>query len=86
MKRILTALGTAAALTLLAGCAGNDAYGNNAYYGNGYGTERNSSFGYRQPYPYTGYYQYNNYDRQDGSSYYSRDPRYTYDGRNYYRR
>ena len=81
MYRILTALGAAAALTLLAGCADNG-----AYYGNGYSTARNGSFGYRQPYPYTGYYQYNNYDRRDGSNYYSRDPGYYYDGRTYYRR
>jgi len=79
MKRILTALGTAAALTLLAGCAGGDVYGSNgAYYGNGYGS---SSFGYRQPYPYGGNYQYNNYDRRYGNN-----SAYYYNGRTYYRR
>ena len=77
MKRIPTLLGAAVALTLLAGCAGDGAYG--TYYGSGYsGT---GSYGYRQPYN-TGYY--NQYDRRY-SNYYSRDP-YYYPNRSYYRR
>ena len=79
MKRIPTVLGAAVALTLLAGCAGNGT--NGTYYGSGY----SGSFGYRQPYPYTGYYRYNNDDPRNSNYYYSRDP-YYYNGRNYYRR
>lgn len=81
MKRIITTLSAAAAVTLLAGCAGP--YDNGAYYGNGY--SGSVSYGYGQPYPYGSDYQYNRYDRRNGSSYYSRDPNY-YGGRNYYRR
>jgi hypothetical protein len=90
MERIVTALGAAAALALLAGCAGNGAYGNGvygdgaygngSYYGGGYSSARSERYGYRQPYPY------NNYDRRVGNSYYPRDSNYYYDGRNYYRR
>ena len=79
MKRIPTVLGAAAALTLLAGCAGDGTYG--TYYGGGYsGT---GSYGYRQPYN-TGY-RYNQYDRRYTNYYYSRDP-YYYPNRSYYRR
>jgi hypothetical protein len=82
MKRILTVLSGAVALTLLAGCAGNGTYG--TYYGGGYGATPSGSFGYRQPYPYTGYYRYNNGDPRNSNSYYSRDP--YYGGPSYYRR
>ena len=78
MKRIPIVLSAAVAFALLAGCAGNGT--NGTYYGGGYSATR-SDFGYRQPYPYTGYYRYNNYDRRDGSRYYSQDP-YYYDSRN----
>src|SRR5688572_22945378 len=47
MKRISTVLGTAVALTLLAGCAGGGTYG--SYYGGGYSGTRSDSYGYRQP-------------------------------------
>jgi hypothetical protein len=80
MKRIPTVLSAAVALTLLAGCAGNG-----TYYGGGYSSAPSNSFGYRQPYPYTGYYRYNEYDRRNSNYYYSRDP-YYFDNRNYYRR
>jgi len=83
MKRISTVLGAAVALTLLAGCAGNGNDG--AYYGGGYRNTPSSSYGYRQPYPYNGYYRYNYDDRRNSNYYNSRDP-YVYDGRNYYRR
>jgi hypothetical protein len=83
MKRIPTVLGTAIALTLLAGCVGGGAY--DPYYGGGYSGTRSDGYGYRQPYPYTGYYRYNNDERRNSNAYYSRDP-YYYDGRNYYRR
>jgi len=83
MKRIPTVLGTAVALTLLVGCAGDGTYG--TYYGSGYSGTRSDSYGYRQPYPYTGYYRYNNDERRNSNYYYSRDP-YYYDNRNYYRR
>jgi len=76
-------LGAAVALTLLAGCAGNGTYG--SYYGAGYGGTRSDSYGYRQPYPYPGYYRYNNDERRNSNYYYSRDP-YYYDNRSYYRR
>jgi hypothetical protein len=80
--RISTILGAAAAITLLAGCAGNGTYG--TYYGGGYSSTPSRSYGYRQPYPYTGDYRYSQYDRRYGDSYYSRGP--YYDGLNYYRR
>ena len=83
MKRIPTVLGAAVALTLLAGCAGDGTYG--TYYGGGYSGTRSGSYGYRQPYPYTGYYRYNNDERRNSNYYYSRDP-YYYDNRSYYRR
>jgi len=83
MKRISTVLGAAMALTLLAGCAGNGYDG--AYYGGGYSNAPSNSYGYRQRYPYNSDYRYNEYDRRDSNSHYSRDP-YFYDGRNYYRR
>jgi hypothetical protein len=83
MKRISTILGAAVAITLLAGCAGNGTDG--TYYGGGYSSTPSWSYGYREPYPYTGDYRYNQYDRRNGDSYYSRDP-YFFDGRNYYRR
>jgi len=79
MKRILTVLGAAVALTLLAGCAGNGYDG--TYYGNGYGGTRYDSYGYRQQYPG---YRYNDDDRRYRNNYYPSDP--YYDGRNYYRR
>jgi len=82
MKRIPTVLGAAVALTLLAGCAGNGAYG--SYYGAGYGSTRSDSYGYRQQYPYTGDYGYND-ERRNGNYYYSRDPYYS-SNRGYYRR
>jgi hypothetical protein len=82
MKRILTVVSGAVGLTLLAGCASNDT--NGTYYGGGYSGTASGSFGYRQPYPYTGYYQYND-DRRNSNSYYSRDP-YYYGGPGYYRR
>ena len=77
MKRILTVLGAAVALTLLAGCAGNGYDG--TYYGDGYGATHYD--GYRQQYPG---YRYNNDDRRYRNNYYPSDP--YYDGRNYYRR
>jgi hypothetical protein len=80
MKRIPTVLGAAVALTLLAGCAGNGTYG--TYYGAGYSGTRSD---YRQPYPYTGNYRYNNDERRNSNYYYSRDP-YYYGNRSYYRR
>jgi len=83
MKRIPTVLGAAVALTLLAGCAGDGTYG--TYYGGGYSGTRSDSYGYRQPYPYTGYYRYNNDERRNSNYYYSRDP-YYYPNRSYYRR
>jgi hypothetical protein len=83
MKRIPTLLGAAVALTLLAGCAGDGTYG--TYYGGGYSGAPSGSYGYRQPYPYTGYYGSNEYDRRYSNNYYSRNP-YYYNNRSYYRR